>query len=269
MPVRFASCFLVVCLYDLGRTGYATTRKSTQAHGKSKYVISFQRMGKLTVSAAARTHEPLTEASLASAAKQLAKRDPELAQILKRLGPPPLWARPGGFSTLVQIILEQQVSLTSAASLFRRLRRGVVPFNSARMLELGEAHLRSLGLTRQKTAYCLHLSQALTDKRLRLTQLSRMSDADIRTALTEIKGLGPWSADVYLLMVLRRPDVFPANDLALVTAVTKLKQLPARPVTNEFLAMAEAWRPFRSVAARMLWQFYLSKLDREALFGVR
>jgi DNA-3-methyladenine glycosylase II len=211
-------------------------------------------------------YESLTEASVAAAAKKLAKRDQDLARILKALGPPPLWGRSPGFSTLVQIILEQQVSLASAASLFLRLRRGVVPFNPPRMLELGEPHLKSLGLTRQKTAYCLHLAQALTDKRLRLSQLSRMSNAEVRTALMEIKGLGAWSADVYLLMVLRRPDVFPASDLALVTAVTKLKQLSSRPATNEFLAMAETWRPYRSVAARMLWQFYLSKLDRSALF---
>lgn len=209
--------------------------------------------------------EPLTEATVASAAKQLAQRDPDLARIFKRLGPPPLWARPPGFATLVKIILEQQVSLASAASLFKRLRKGVDPFHPVRMLELGEPQLKSLGLTRQKTAYCLHLAQAITDKQLRLSRLSRMSDDEARTALTQIKGIGSWSADVYLLMVLRRPDVFPASDLALITAATKLKQLPARPGMVELLAMAEAWRPYRSVAARMLWQFYLSKLSAESL----
>jgi len=127
------------------------------------------------------------------------------------------------------------------------------------MLELGEAHLKSQGLTRQKTAYCLDLAEALSNKRLRLSQLSLMSDADVRTELMAIKGLGSWSADVYLLMVLRRPDIFPVTDLALVTSVTELKQLPARPNTVQFLEMAEAWRPYRSVAARMLWQFYLAK----------
>ena len=210
-------------------------------------------------------HEPLTEATVASSAKQLARRDPDLAGILKRLGPPPLWARPAGFATLVNIILEQQVSLASAASLFARLRRGVVPFHPARMLELGEPHLKSLGLTRQKTAYCLHLAQALDSKQLKLSKLSRMGDDDVRAALTQLKGIGNWSADVYLLMVLRRPDVFPASDLALVTAITKLRRLPVRPSTDELLALAERWRPYRSVAARMLWQFYLAKLDSDAL----
>ena len=203
--------------------------------------------------------QALTEISLGRAAKTLARRDNDLASILKSLGPPPLWARPPGFSTLVKIILEQQVSLASAASLYARLKKNTTPFRPARMIELGEAHLKSQGLTRQKTAYCLDLAEALNNKRLRLSQLTVMSDADVKAALMEIKGLGSWSADVYLLMVLRRPDIFPATDLALVTAVTELKQLPARPNTDQFLKMAEAWRPYRSVAARMLWQYYLAK----------
>lgn len=205
--------------------------------------------------------QTLTEDSLYRAAKSLARRDQDLASIFKSLGPPPLWARPPGFSTLVKIILEQQVSLASAASLFTRLKKNTTPFRPARMIELGEAHLKSQGLTRQKTAYCLHLAESVHTKRLRLSQLSLMNDADVKAALMEIKGLGSWSADVYLLMVLRRPDIFPATDLALVTAVTELKQLPERPNTNQFLEMAEAWRPYRSVAARMLWQYYLAKRD--------
>ena len=203
--------------------------------------------------------EALTETSVARGAKLLARRDKDLAYILKTLGPPPLWARPPGFSTLVQIILEQQVSLASAASLFARLKKNTTPFRPARMIELGEAHLKSLGLTRQKTAYCLHLAESLTEKRLSLSQLSRMSDVDVKAALMEIKGLGAWSADVYLLMVLRRPDIFPATDLALLSAVTELKQLSSRPDSIQLLQMAEVWRPYRSVAARMLWQYYLAK----------
>ena len=202
--------------------------------------------------------DALTETSVAKAANELAIRDQDLAGILKRLGPPPLWARRPGFSTLVKIILEQQVSLASAASIFARLKKNVVPFEPSRMLELGEAHLKSLGLTRQKTAYCLHLAESLSNQRLRLSQFSRMSDVEVKAALMEIKGLGAWSADVYLLMVLRRPDVFPATDLALISAVTKLKQLSRRPNPNQLLEMAEAWRPYRAVAARMLWQYYLA-----------
>lgn len=203
--------------------------------------------------------DALTEITLARAAKQLAQRDRDLGSILEKLGPPPLWARRPGFPTLVKIILEQQVSLASAASMFARLKKNVVPFHPARMLELGGAHLKSLGLTRQKTAYCLHLAQSLTEKRLRLAQLSRMSDIDARAALLELKGIGPWSADIYLLMALGRPDIWPTNDLALAIAITELRQLTGRPNSNQIAEMAEAWRPYRSVAARMLWQYYLAR----------
>jgi DNA-3-methyladenine glycosylase II len=205
------------------------------------------------------TRETLTELTLAAAAKQLARRDRDLASILERLGPPPLWARRPGFSTLVKIILEQQVSLASAASLFARLKKNVVPFHPARMLELGEVHLKSLGLTRQKTAYCLHLAQSLTDKRLRLEQLSRMSDHEARAVLLELKGIGPWSADIYLLMALCRPDIWPVNDLALAIAITELRRLTSRPNSIQLAELAEGWRPYRSVAARMLWQYYLAR----------
>ena len=206
--------------------------------------------------------DALTEQSLARAAKLLARRDKDFAGILKAYGPPPLWARPAGFTTLVKIILEQQVSLASAASLFARLQKQTVPFRPARLLELGESHLKSSGLTRQKTAYCLHLAESIENKSLKLSRLSRLSDDEVRSELMKVKGLGSWSADVYLLMVLRRPDVFPHTDLALITAITELKELPSRPAPDQFLRMAEAWRPYRAVAARMLWQFYLAKRGR-------
>jgi DNA-3-methyladenine glycosylase II len=202
----------------------------------------------------------LSVASLAGAAKELARRDKDLASILERLGPPPLWARRPGFPTLVKIILEQQVSLSSAASVFARLKKNVVPFHPARMIELGEAHLKSQGLTRQKTAYCLHLAQSIHDKRLNLSRLGRMSDEEAKTVLMEVKGIGSWSADIYLLMALGRTDIWPATDLALAIAITNLKQLKTRPDPNQLSEMAEAWRPLRSVAARMLWQYYLAKM---------
>lgn len=201
----------------------------------------------------------LTDETLVDAAKHLAKRDPHLAAILKAYGPPPMWERPRGFSTLVKIILEQQVSLASAASLFKRLRSNVVPFQPHRMIELGEDHLRGLGLTRQKAAYCMHLSHALVDRRLNLHRLSRLQDPEARAELMAIKGFGPWSADIYLLMALRRPDIWPNDDLALAVALSKLRGTPKRLTNREILDIAEDWRPFRSVAARMLWQYYLAQ----------
>jgi DNA-3-methyladenine glycosylase II len=202
---------------------------------------------------------PLTEDGIARAAKLLARRDKDLASILKQYGPPPLWARKPGFATLIQIILEQQVSLASAASLFARLNKSIDPFRPAQMLLLGEPHLKSMGLTRQKTAYCLHLSQSLTERHLNLNQLSRLSDEDAKARLMEVKGIGSWSADIYLLMALRRSDVWPASDLALAIAVKQLRQLKSRPGPDQLTRIAEPWRPFRSVAARMLWQYYLAQ----------
>jgi DNA-3-methyladenine glycosylase II len=117
-----------------------------------------------------------------------------------------------------------------------------------------------LGLTRQKTAYCLHLAEFLTSNALDLAKLSRMSDQDAKATLMQVKGIGLWSAEVYLLMVLRRPDVWPASDLALASAVTKVKRLKQRPTADQLSTIADQWRPFRSVAARMLWQHYLAKL---------
>lgn len=216
-----------------------------------------------------RTSKPsgLTKAELAAAALLLSQRDPQLRKILNGLGPPPMWARTPGFSTLVHIILEQQVSLASAASVFARLQKHTVPFTSARICELGTGHLKGLGLTRQKAAYVLGLAEAVNDGTLRVASFNRLPDEEVRNKLLSLKGIGPWSADVYLLMALRRPDVWPAGDLALAVAVQKLKRLEVRPAPGRLERLAERWRPFRSVAARMLWQYYLNGFSTEATNG--
>jgi len=199
----------------------------------------------------------LTHKSLAQAAASLAKRDKHLAGILATFGHPPLWRRPTGFPTLVRIILEQQVSLGSAAAMFARLTNSIDPFAPEQFRRLGEYHLRSLGVTRQKAAYLIHLSSALAEGTLNLARLNRMSDADARLELMRIKGIGSWSADVYLLMAMRRADVWPAGDLALAVAVQDLKGMSIRPGPDALEQLAESWRPHRAVAARMLWQYYL------------
>jgi DNA-3-methyladenine glycosylase II len=204
----------------------------------------------------------LTEKSLAQAAYLLARRDEQLASILTNHGPPPLWRRPTGFTTLVRIILEQQVSLRSGESMFNRLAGSIDPFVPERFIQVGESHLRSLGVTRQKAGYLLHLSSTLTGGDLRLEGLIRMNDADAKLALMRVKGIGSWSADVYLLMAMRRADAWPAGDLALAVAVRDLKGLAIKPSPDELEELAESWRPYRAVAARMLWQYYLRPKDR-------
>lgn len=205
------------------------------------------------------TYESLTKQSLNLACLHLARQHKDLAQIIEKHGSPPLWARRPGFTTMFQIILEQQVSLLAARSMFQRLKNAVVPFTPERFLELGETHVKSLGLTRQKTAYCLHLAQSIVTKKFSLSSLSRLSDDEAKMKLMNLKGIGPWSADIYLLMALRRPDVWPTGDLALVTAVTQLGQRQTKPRPEELSKLAERWRPYRSAAARILWHYYLSE----------
>lgn len=200
---------------------------------------------------------PLTQKTLALAARDLAARDKMLAGILADHGDPPLWRRATGFPTLVHIILEQQVSLKSAKSMLIRIEAAIQPFTPSRFLELGDGYLRSLGVTRQKSAYLLDLSSAIVNGALSFPKLARMSDDEARLALTRVKGIGLWSADVYLLMAMRRADIWPAGDLALAVAMQDLMGLATRPGPVELDRLAEQWRPHRAVAARMLWQYYL------------
>ena len=202
---------------------------------------------------------PLTQKSLALAARELAARDEMLAAIHATYGDPPLWRRDAGFQTLVHIILEQQVSLKSAKAMLVRLEAAIQPFTPPKFIELGDSYLRGLGVTRQKSAYLLHLAESIVNGDLSFATLARMSDEEARLVLTRVKGIGSWSADVYLLMAMRRADIWPAGDLALAVAMKELKGLANRPGPEELERLAEQWRPHRAVAARMLWQYYLGK----------
>jgi DNA-3-methyladenine glycosylase II len=201
----------------------------------------------------------LTLPSLEAAAHELASRDRDLALIMKKSGIPPLWGRQPGFSTLVRIILEQQVSLASGRAMYRRLHDRLGGITPAAVTAFGEEGLRALGLTRQKSRYCLGLAERIRDGRIDLSEIARLPDDEGRTLLRAVPGLGPWSIDIYYLMALRRPDVWPRGDLALAAAmkeVTRMKDLPSRERQD---AVAARWRPWRSVAARMLWMHYLAK----------
>ena len=202
---------------------------------------------------------PLTQKTLALAARELAARDQLLANIHATYGDPPLWQRATGFRTLVHIILEQQVSLSSARSMLLRLETAIKPFTPERFIELGEMGLRQLGVTRQKSSYLLELSESIVGGRLRLKGLSRLSDDQVLVRLTGIKGIGSWTANIYLLMAMRRADIWPTGDLALAVALKELKGFATRPSPEELEAIADAWRPHRAVAARMLWQYYLGR----------
>jgi DNA-3-methyladenine glycosylase II len=201
--------------------------------------------------------------ALRLAARELAARDPRLGRLLRAHGTPPLWARPPGLASLVRIILEQQVSLGSARAAFERLRAATGGRITPRaFLRLDDAALRAAGFSRQKSGYARDLARAIVDGTLDLGALAALPDDEARRVLMAQRGIGRWSADIYLLMALRRPDVWPTGDLALLAAMETALELPQRPGDEDALRLAEAWRPWRAVAARMLWTAYLASRGR-------
>ncbi len=202
--------------------------------------------------------EPLTEATLPHALADLTARDPRLARVVADYGPPPLWAREQGFPTLIHIILEQQVSLASAKAAFDRLQAVVSPLTPDRFLELDDATLKAAGFSRQKTRYGHTLADAIRSGELNLAALDALDDHAVQAELTKVVGIGRWTSDIYLLMALCRPDAWPAGDLALAIAARHALGLAATPSTAELTDIGEDWRPWRAVAARILWHFYLS-----------
>jgi len=172
-----------------------------------------------------------------------------------------MWDRRPGFATLVHIILEQQVSLASARACFDKLAASVGELTPATLLALDDAALRAAGFSRQKIEYARVLATAVRDGGLDLEALAEENDDSVRRHLMSVKGIGRWTADIYLLMALGRPDVWPVGDLALVVAAKKVKKLETRPSADEFRELGEAWRPWRSIAARLLWHHYLSAED--------
>lgn len=209
---------------------------------------------------------PLSQETLAQGVAFLSRVDQDFARIAVQLGHPPLWARQPGFPTLVHIILEQQVSLASARAAFIKLQArtlaatlgtpGVTP---ATFLTLADDELKQIGFSRQKAGYCRELARSLLSNEIDLDALDGLDDPAARLALMKIKGIGPWTADIYLLMALLRPDIWPAGDLAIAAALQELKGLPSRPDPAELDRIALPWRPWRAVAARLLWHYYLSE----------
>lgn len=198
------------------------------------------------------------EHTLEPVVDHLCEQDADLAAVSKAYGYPPLWQREPGFATLLHIILEQQVSLVSARAAFERLCEVAQPLTPESFLALDDAVLKQVGFSRQKTRYGRALAAAVTTGDLDLAGLEALSDDAVRRKLTNIVGIGNWTAEIYLLMALGRPDIWPQGDLALAVAVKEVKRLTTRPRPEELSLIAEAWRPYRAVAARLLWHHYLS-----------
>ena len=201
----------------------------------------------------------LNELILMQGVRELAKKDVELDGIVSTYGPPPLWEREQGFHTLIHIILEQQVSLASAKAAYDRLEKAADPLTPKNFLGLNDEELKEVGFSRQKTRYGRELANGIEDGSLDLPGLGELEDENAKEQLMRVKGIGPWTADIYLLMALGRPDIWPKGDLALEIAIQRLKRWTRRPSQEEAKTVSDEWRPWRSVAARLLWHFYLSE----------
>jgi DNA-3-methyladenine glycosylase II len=202
----------------------------------------------------------LDEELLRQGVRHLAQRDADLAAIVEKWGLPPLWPREPGFPTLVYLILEQQVSLASAKAAYDRLLARInSPLVPGRFLALDARTLKRIGFSRQKAGYCRLLATCVLKNDLDLEAIARLDDDSARAELTRLKGIGPWTADVYLLMALKRPDVWPVGDLALQKAARRVKRLRKHPSPARLEKIGEGWRPWRAVAARLLWHDYLSR----------
>lgn len=190
---------------------------------------------------------------------KLTRKDKELKSIIKEHGHPPMWTRPATFQTLILTILEQQVSLASAYAAFKKLREKIGLVTPPKILLLTDDELRACYFSRQKIIYARELATAIQTKQLQLKKITLATDEEVRHELKKIKGIGDWTADVYLMHALQRTDLFPLGDIALVNSLKETKQLHPHISKEEMLAIAEPWRPYRTIAAMILWHAYIKK----------
>lgn len=190
---------------------------------------------------------------------KLAERDKHLRGIIKQYGYPPMWTRPATFQTLILTILEQQVSLASAYAAFKKLKENIGFVTPQKILLLSDAELKACYFSRQKIIYARELATSIQTKKLVLKKLSDQHEDDIRHELKKIKGIGDWTVDVFMMHSLQRTDLFPLGDIALVNSLKDVKQLPKHTSKEEILKIAESWRPYRTIAAMILWHAYIQK----------
>ena len=194
---------------------------------------------------------------------QLANKDKRLKTILDEWGYPPMWTRPNTFETLVLTILEQQVSLAAAFAAYKKLK-DYTRITPKHILALSDEELRACYFTRQKTGYVRGLAQAILSKEIILKDFETMEDEAVRNRLKQLKGIGDWTVDIYLIHVLRRLNLFPLGDIALLNAVRMLcnnKEL----TKTEISEIAEKWKPTRTIATMMLWHLYIKKKNIKIL----
>lgn len=198
----------------------------------------------------------LNEATLAEGLKALSRIDRDVARALDEAGPPELRSREPGFEALLGAIVSQQISKAAAQTVWDRLAAAADPLGPETILGLSEDALRAAGLSRQKANYARGLAEAVVTGAIDLDGLTRLPDEAVAEQLVALKGIGRWSAEIYLLFALGRADAFPADDLALMIGAQRLKRLEDRPNRKALTEIAEAWRPWRGPAALLLWHYY-------------
>lgn len=196
---------------------------------------------------------------------RLAAADPDLARIEAQAGPLVWRIRPAGFPGLLQAIVGQQISNQAAAAIWRRVQALPGALEPAGLLALSDEVLRAVGLSRPKIGHARALADAFAAGRLDEAELAGMEDEAAIAAISSVRGLGRWTAEIYLLFALARPDVFPAADLALAASAAHLKNLPERPRPRALAELAESWRPWRGLAARLLWHHWRHVSGRPAM----
>lgn len=199
------------------------------------------------------------ETSFIKICRKLAKSDADLASIIKKYGFPPMWTRPNTFQTLILTIFEQQVSLAAAYAAFKKLKQKIGYVTPVKILQLTDEEMRTCYFTRQKMGYARGLATAVMKKEIQLNKLALLPDEEVRNKLIQLKGIGNWTIDVYLMHALQRSDLFPLGDIALVNSLKEVKKLPKDISKEDMMQIAEQWRPYRTVASMILWHAYIKK----------
>jgi len=189
--------------------------------------------------------------------KHLKKVDSDFKEILRdRNDQINSFKKIGGFEGLISLIVEQQLSVASAKAIFSRVKLVCGDFEASSFLKIKEEELKATGLSRQKVTYCRNVAEAVINKTLDFKKLEKMSDQEVVEMLVKIKGIGEWTAQCYLMACMKRLDAWPSSDLGLIVAIQKIKKINERPKSLTIEKMAEPWKPYRSIAALLLWSTY-------------
>jgi len=199
----------------------------------------------------------LNKENLALGIEYLKKADPDLKKILhERKDKINSFKKASGFEGLISLIVEQQLSVASAKAIFNRVKKVQEKISPESFLKIDENILRSTGLSRQKVSYCRNIATAITSGELNIKELNKLKNTQVVEQLTKIKGIGDWTAQCYLMACMKRIDAWPSSDLGLIIAIQRIKGMEERPKSLTIEKIAETWKPYRSIAALLLWSTY-------------